>query len=71
MRVTNGDILVGDGDGVVVIESNELDELIDTAFKIEKKEELILEKLKKGVNLASLINVEEHMKHLKEKKKAP
>ena len=70
VRVTNGDILVGDGDGVVVIESNKLDELIDTAFEIEKKEELILEKLKKGVNLASLINVEEHIKHLKEKKKS-
>ena len=54
----------------MVIESNKLDELIDTAFEIEK-EELILEKLKKGVNLASLINVEEHIKHLKEKKKAP
>ena len=70
VRVTNGDILVGDGDGVVVIEPNKLDELIDTAFEIEKKEELILEKLKKGVNLASLINVKEHIKHLKEKKKS-
>ena len=68
--MTNGDILVGDGDGVVVIEPSELNETIDKAFEIEKKEALILEKLNKGVNLSSLLNVEEHIKHLEEKKKS-
>ena len=70
VRVTNGDILVGDGDGVVVIEPSELNETIDKASEIEKKEALILEKLNKGVNLSSLLNVEEHIKHLEEKKKS-
>ncbi len=70
VRVTNGDILVGDGDGVVVIEPNELDEMINKAFEIEKKEAIILEKINKGVNLSSLLNVEEHIKYLKDKKKS-
>ena len=70
VRVTNGDILVGDSDGVVVIESNKLDEVIDRACEIEKKEALILEKLNKGVNLASLLNIKEHIEHLKDKKKS-
>ncbi len=70
VRVTNGDILVGDGDGVVVIEPSELNETIDKASEIEKKEALILEKLNKGVNLSSLLNFEEHIKHLEEKKKS-
>ena len=70
VRVTNGDILVGDGDGVVVIEPSELNETIDKASEIEKKEALILEKLNKGVNLSSLLNIEEHIKHLEEKKKS-
>lgn len=70
VRVTNGDILVGDGDGVVVIEPSELNETIDKASEIEKKEALILEKLNKGVNLSSLLNVEEHIKHLEGKKKS-
>ena len=50
VRVTNGDILVGDGDGVVVIESNKLDELIDTAFEIEKKETQALNRVFLGCN---------------------
>jgi len=54
----------------VVIESNKLDEVIDRACEIEKKEALILEKLNKGVNLASLLNIKEHIEHLKDKKKS-
>ena len=70
VRVTNGDILVGDGDGIVVFEPSKLDEMIDKAYEIEKKEAFILEKLSKGADLSSLLNIEEHLKHLQEKKKS-
>lgn len=43
-----GDILVGDGDGVVIIKPEEASELIEKTMKILRNEEKILEDIAKG-----------------------
>ncbi|HQL37430.1 MAG TPA: RraA family protein [Bacillota bacterium] len=43
-----GDILVGDGDGVVIIKPEEASELIEKTMKIFRNEEKILEDIAKG-----------------------
>ena len=60
VTVYPGDILFGDDDGIVVGTIPELSELIPIAEDIQRKEELILEKMEKGVSLLDMLNFEEH-----------
>ena len=66
VRVSTGDILVGDGDGVVVIDPNDLNETVQIAAEIERKESIILKKLRAGVTLSSMLNLEQHLEKLRQ-----
>lgn len=70
VRIINGDILVGDGDGVVVVGSENLNETIVAAAEIEKNEAIILEQLKAGHRLSSLLNLEQHIGNLEENRES-
>ncbi len=70
VRISNGDILVGDGDGVVAIGKEELNQTIVVAAEIEKKEAIILNKLKAGRDLSSFLNLTQHVGNLKESRES-
>ncbi|MGE5254104.1 MAG: hypothetical protein ACM3N7_09070 [Planctomycetaceae bacterium] len=49
VQVRAGDIIVADINGVVVIPLEKLDEVLAAAEEIQKKEEAMVEELKRGV----------------------
>lgn len=62
LKIEPGDIVVGDADGVVVIEAAGLDKVIRKADEIERQEEALMEKIKGGRSLAVLFELEDYLK---------
>ena len=61
LRVDQGEIVVGDNDGIVVAYAETFEALLPKAQEIYELEANIKERLLKGENLASLTNYEEHL----------
>ena len=61
LRVDQGEIVVGDIDGIVVAYAETFEALLPKAQEIYELEANIKERLLKGENLASLTNYEEHL----------
>ena len=51
VRVRPGDVLVGDGDGIVVVPQEREREVLDTVLAIEETEERIRQEINKGTRL--------------------
>jgi len=64
VMVQPGDIIFGDDDGIVVASEAELRDLLPLAEEIKRVEEVVLEKLKQGTGLLSLLNFAEHRAQL-------
>ena len=62
VAVYPGDIVVGDGDGVVVIPAHLADEVADAAFEQEKFEEFVVAKVKEGRSIFGLYPPDEATK---------
>lgn len=60
VQVLPGDIVFGDLDGVVVMSPHEASALLDTASRIQEREEKVLNRLKAGESLLSMLNYREH-----------
>lgn len=59
VTVHPGDIIFADQDGVVVMNVNEAEDAIEKGEKIEIKEQIVLEKLRKGVKLNEMYQIED------------
>jgi len=53
--INPGDLILGDEDGVVVIDQDQISEVIERAIEREKKEKLIIEGLNEGKSLRELL----------------
>lgn len=61
IRVCPGDVIVGDGDGVVCGSRNTFEAVIESAENIVEMERLILRGLREGHSLHSMMNYKEHL----------
>jgi 4-hydroxy-4-methyl-2-oxoglutarate aldolase len=64
VEVEPGDILLGDGDGIVVVSDAELDAALDTAEAIQRREATIRSAIQGGMSLFEQLNFAEHVEHL-------
>lgn len=62
VRISPGDIVFGDSNGVIIMSSNELIETMPIAEEIKFKEETAIKKIKNGQKLADMFNFREHYK---------
>lgn len=62
--VEPGDIVVGDGDGLVVASIDEIEAIIEVAETIVSKENALKQRLENGEGLLDLLNFEEHVEAL-------
>ncbi len=56
-----GDILIGDVDGVIVVETDRLDEIISKAEEIEHKEETLMKRIESGESLTDIFGVKKFL----------
>lgn len=56
--INPGDIIVGDCNGVVVIERDKINEVIENVKKIKQKENLIKNKVMRGMDLGDILKLE-------------
>ncbi len=68
--VSDGELILGDEDGIVVLTPEKFEELCPIALLIQEKETEILRKIKNGESLFDYVNLEEHLVNLKEGKKS-
>lgn len=61
VKVSPGDVLVCDNDGIVVGSADSFAQLLETAHDIQKAEESIKRGISQGVSLHSMTNYEEHV----------
>lgn len=59
VAVSPGDIIVADGNGVVVVPKNESVVILEKARRLLETEHLVQEKIKAGATISRLINVDE------------
>ena len=64
--VAQKDILVGDADGVIVLETDRLGELIDMAKEIEQKEGDLMKRIAAGQCLTDIFELEKYLEKRKE-----
>jgi 4-hydroxy-4-methyl-2-oxoglutarate aldolase len=57
-QVSPGDILIADGNGVVVVPKDEGAVILEKAQRLLETEHLLLEKIKAGATIGELINVD-------------
>ncbi len=60
IQVLPGDIIFGDSDGIVVINPGEVEDILNSAAKIQLTEEKVQAQLERGKSLLSLLNYREH-----------
>lgn len=58
VKVNNGDFILADEDGVVVIEKNEIKEMLNRAEMVFENEERVREEIKEGETLSEVIELE-------------
>ena len=68
ITIRPGDILLGDGDGVIAVSDAEIIELLPLAEKIQQTENVAITKMKKGESLLEMLNFKEHFSNVKAKK---
>lgn len=61
-KVSPGDLVVGDNDGIVVGSAETFAQIVETAREIKKAEESIQQGISRGVSLHSMTNYAEHLK---------
>jgi len=59
VAVSPGDIIVGDGNGVVVVAKEQAATVLDQAQRLLETEHLVQEKIKAGATIGELVNVDE------------
>jgi 4-hydroxy-4-methyl-2-oxoglutarate aldolase len=64
VAVSPGDIIVADGNGVVVVPKNESLVILEKARRLLETEHLVQEKIKAGATIGGLINVDEIFKNI-------
>ncbi|GAF69441.1 unnamed protein product, partial [marine sediment metagenome] len=60
--INPGDLILGDDDGLVVVSQDKAAEVIEKAIQHEKKEELIINDLKKGKTTLELLALKKILK---------
>jgi 4-hydroxy-4-methyl-2-oxoglutarate aldolase len=60
LKVHPGDLVVGDGDGVVVASREELERILPAAERIQAAEAAVLEAMARGESLFQHLNLDEH-----------
>lgn len=68
--VRAGDIIVGDSDGVVVIDVHDLEEVVRLAEVRRENEKVVLRKMKQGISLLDMLNLDEHFANIRKGKKS-
>lgn len=64
VAVNPGDILFGDDDGIIVATAAELEQLLAAAEAIKETENAVIERLRAGESLLSVLNHREHAERL-------
>jgi 4-hydroxy-4-methyl-2-oxoglutarate aldolase len=64
IEVRPGEILVGDDDGIVVVSDAELEEALETAEAIQRREGKIRSAIQDGMSLFEQLNFAEHVENL-------
>jgi len=64
VTVNNGDFIIADQDGVVVISSDDLDDVMQKSTKRENTESTYREEIKKGISTVKLLGLENNLKRL-------
>ncbi|NIM91456.1 MAG: RraA family protein [Candidatus Aminicenantes bacterium] len=70
VSVSPGDIMLGDDDGIVIMNEKEVTEILDTAEGIQQREERVFRKMKEGVSLIDLLNFTEHYEKVSKKEES-
>ena len=65
VEVYSGDVIVGDGDGIVVGDLAFFQNIIGKAEEIEKKEQELMDKMKNGIPLSNMLNLREYIESLR------
>lgn len=63
-RVAPGEIVVGDDDGVLVGSDEEFEQLVPIAAEIQRKEDILLQRMAAGESLLEMLNFEEHCQNI-------
>ena len=63
VAVSPGDVVVVDGNGVVVIAMAQAPGILEQALRLLATEHLLQEKIKAGATIGELVNVDEAFKH--------
>lgn len=64
VKVSPGDIVVADSDGIVVASEQAMKQLVPTAQAIQAKEDVVLQRIQAGESLFDLTNYAEHVERL-------
>lgn len=59
--LNQGDIVVADSDGIVILTDQELNDALPLAIKIQEAEAAVLEKIRAGVSLMAFLNLDDHL----------
>jgi len=63
VSVSPGDIIIIDGNGVVVVPKNEASDILDKTRNLLKTEHILKEKIKAGKTIGELVNIDEIFKN--------
>jgi 4-hydroxy-4-methyl-2-oxoglutarate aldolase len=61
VTLNQGDVVVADFDGVVILTGQELEDALPRAREIQESEAVVLERIRAGVPLAEFLNLEDHL----------
>jgi 4-hydroxy-4-methyl-2-oxoglutarate aldolase len=61
VALRQGEIVVADSDGIVVLTEQELNDALPIARKIQESEAAVLEKIRAGHSLMNFLNLDEHL----------
>lgn len=70
VTVNPGDLIVGDDDGLIVGTENEFLQLITTAEEVQRKEDVLLDRMSKGTSLLDMINFDQHCANIEQGKES-
>ena len=70
VTVNPGDLIVGDDDGLIVGTENEFLQLITTAEEVQRKEDVLLDRMSKGTSLLDMINFDQHSANIEQGKES-
>jgi len=66
VSISDGDIVVGDDDGVIATAAARIEAALPVAYEIERAEQRVLEGLRAGRRLETLTNYHEHVRRLEQ-----